>query len=194
MSPSEEHPLRLGNAIFNCLLRILGEVVVSHDQLMQLISEEIGTSCASMAVINSEEGASWPVFNLLELRLDNIQNNRDSIFVIIPDNTLMCICSITANNTVLLASEFRWMVRRNITIYLLLFHPHVFRLLLDSHDKSSVRGQLILALRLLHRTLVLLLPILIVLRLFIQIFVRLTSWWLGFASSRSTSRGLSVVR
>jgi len=85
---------------------------------------------------------------------------------------LMRISSITTNNPILFAREFRRVVRSNIPIYLLLFHPHVFSLLLDSHDESSVRGQLVLTLRLLQGALVLLLLTpLVMLGLLVQVFM-----------------------
>ena len=117
---------------------------------MQLVPEEVSACSSSMAVINSEEGAPWPLIDLFEFRLDDVQDDRNSILIVIPDDSLMCVGRVAADDPVLLASELGRMIRLNIPLDLLLLHLHVFLLLLDSHDEATVSDQLVLALRLLH--------------------------------------------
>jgi hypothetical protein len=45
-------------------MRILREAWFSNDELVKLITEEIGTPRTSMAIIDSEEGALWPLLIL----------------------------------------------------------------------------------------------------------------------------------
>jgi len=140
---------------------------------MKLISKIICTSGSSMAIVYGKEWASWPFFNLFKFRFDYIQNNRNPIFIIISDNTLMGIGWITTDYTVLLASKFSWVIRRNITVDLVLFHFHILLLLLHSHNKSSVGYQLIMTFRLLKWFLTLFLGLAWTLSLY---FVMTWSW------------------
>ena len=160
---------------------------------MQLISKKISTSCASMTVIDSKEWASWPILDLLKLWFYDVQNNGYSIFIVISYDTLMSVGGIATHDSILFTGEFGRMVRSNVPINLLLFHSHVFGLLLDSHDEASIGSQLVLTFRLLQGTLVLLLlPILIMFRLLIKILMGFTCWWLRFATALSTSWGLPI--
>lgn len=120
---------------------------------MQLISQKISTSSATMAIINSKKATSGPLCNLLKLRFNNIKNNWNSIFIIIPDNTLMRISSITTHHPILFASKLSRMITSQKPIDLFLFHFHILLLLLDSHNKPPISSKLGLALRLSQITL-----------------------------------------
>jgi hypothetical protein len=61
---------------------------------MELISQEVSALGTSVTVVNAEKGTSRPVLGIFKLRLDDVQNNRNPIFVVIPDNSLMCISCI----------------------------------------------------------------------------------------------------
>lgn len=108
-----------------------------------------------MSIINSKEWASWPFFNLLEFWLNYVQNDANSILIIVPDNTLMCICRVAAYDSILFACKLCWMVRGNESIDLFLFHFHIFLLLLGCHDETSVSYQLVLRLWLSQTALIL---------------------------------------
>lgn len=103
-----------------------------------------------MTVIDGKEGAPRPIFNLLELGFDNVENDRDAILIIVSDDSLMRVGRVTTHDAILLAGELSWVVRLHEPLYLLLLHFHVFLLLLDSHNETAVGCQLVLALRLLH--------------------------------------------
>jgi len=143
MSPLKENSFWFGDCIFNSNLRISWKVIVSYNELVQLVPEEISTSSTTMTIINSKEGASWPFVNLLEFRFDNIQDNRNSIFIIVPYNTLMSICCIAADDSILLACKLGWMIWIDKSVNLLLFHLHVLLLLLDGHDEASISNELV---------------------------------------------------
>ena len=148
MRPLKEHLLRLSDSILDSDLWILGEVLIPDYQLVQLVSKEVGTSSSSVAIVNGEERASRPLFDLLELRLDDVENDGHPVFIVVPDDSLVCVSGIATDNSVLLASELGRVVGLDVPVDLLLLHLHVFLLLLYGHDKPSVLCQLILALRL----------------------------------------------
>lgn len=56
---------------------------------MQLISEEVSTSTTSVAVVNGEEGAPGPFVDLFEFGSDDIQNDADPIFIVVPHDALV---------------------------------------------------------------------------------------------------------
>ena len=58
-------------------------------QLVQLIPQVVGTRSPSMPVIHPEEGAARPVSRLLELRLNDVQDDRDAVLVVVADDALM---------------------------------------------------------------------------------------------------------
>lgn len=111
---------------------------------MKLISKKVCACWSSMPIVNCKEWASRPVIYLFELRFNNIQNYRDSIFIIISYNTLMSVCWITANYSIFFTSKLCRMIWSNKSVDLFLFHFYIFLLLLYSHYKSSVGCQLIL--------------------------------------------------
>ena len=53
-----------------------------------------------MSIIDSEEAASWPFLVLPTLRFQNIQNNADSVFIVISHNTLVGICRVGLNDPI----------------------------------------------------------------------------------------------
>jgi hypothetical protein len=78
-----------------------------------------------MAIIYSKKGTSWPVLSLLELWLYNVQNDRNSVLIVISYDTLMSICSIRSHNSISLACELCWF----ISLYKL--HNRWIELILD---------------------------------------------------------------
>ena len=120
---------------------------------MQLISQEISTRRSTMTIINSKETTSRPLCNLLKLGFNNIKNNRNPIFIIIPHNTLMRIRSITTDNPIFLASKLSRMITSQKPINLLLLHLHILLLLLNRHNKPPISSKLSLALGLAEITL-----------------------------------------
>ena len=144
MCPFQKHFFSFCNSILNCNFGIFWKVLISHNQLMKLISEEISTCRPSMTIIYCEKRTSWPVLNLFEFRFNYIKNYRYSVLIIISDNTLMSICWVTADNTILLTCKFGRMVGGNKSIDLLLFHLHIFLLLLNCHYESSICCELVL--------------------------------------------------
>jgi hypothetical protein len=53
-----------------------------------------------MAIVDSEEGALWPLFMLSVFRFHNIQNNGNSVLIIRSHETLVSISSVRSHNPV----------------------------------------------------------------------------------------------
>jgi len=138
MCPLEEQLLGLRNTVLDCNLGILWKILIANNELMQLITEKVGASGATMAIVYGEETAPGPVLHLLKLRLNYIENDGDAVLVIVTNYTLMRIRRVAADNAVLLACKLGWMVRLHKPFDLLLLHFHVLLLLLDGHDEATV--------------------------------------------------------
>ena len=91
-----------------------------------------------MAVINGEKGTSRPLFNFLEFRLNDVENDAHPVFVVITYHALMCVCCISDDDPVL----FRGKLGRIVLLFKLLnlfsFKLHVLTTLVESHFHSSV--------------------------------------------------------
>jgi len=96
-----------------------------------------------MSIINRKERASRPLLHLLKLRFNNIKYNRDPILIVIPDNALMGISTVTIHHSILLAGEFGRMIGVCESLDLLLLHLHVLLLLLGCHDEPTVGNQVL---------------------------------------------------
>jgi len=58
---------------------------------VQLVSQEVCASLATVTVIDREEGAPWPIFDRFEFRFNDIQYDAHSIFIIIPNHSLVSV-------------------------------------------------------------------------------------------------------
>ena len=61
LSKFQKEFLCLLKTFSNCLNRILGEIDIFYYELMQVISEEISTDVAAVAVVDAKEGAFGPI-------------------------------------------------------------------------------------------------------------------------------------
>ena len=194
MSPFQENLFSLSYTIFYRNFRIFWKIFISDNKLMKLISKIICASCASVPIIDRKEGAPGPLLHLFEFRFDYVQNNGNSIFVVISNNSLMSICRIAAYDAVFFACKLGWMIRCDISIDLILFHFHIFLLLLLSHDKSSVGYQLVMTFRLLKRFL----SLFLVLTWALPLYFMMTRGWrlrmTRFVSLGSVTLTLSYSR
>lgn len=65
---------------------------------MHVLFKKIGTFVTSMAVKHSKVAAAWP--SPLEVRLGNIHDNRDTIFIIIFDQSMEGIDRVSLNGPI----------------------------------------------------------------------------------------------
>ena len=56
-----------------------------------------------MPIKDTEEGALWPVLSLPGVRLQNIENDGDSVLVIVSNDALICVGSVGSDDAVPLA-------------------------------------------------------------------------------------------
>ena len=97
------------------LLRILGELRVLYNELMKVVSKEISTSVATMAVEDTKERALGPEFYVLfSRRLHDIEYDTDSVFIVVTDDSLVGVRSISNNTSVFSDTTFCWLPRRKI--------------------------------------------------------------------------------
>ena len=62
-----------------------------HD-LMEVVLKEIGAGIASVAVIDGKEAALRPSVRIFVFRPGHIEDDRNSVFIVVPLNSLMGIC------------------------------------------------------------------------------------------------------
>lgn len=88
-------------AIENSLSGIFGKLLVLDDELMQVVSQEVGTGVATVTVKDAEEGALWPMLNVLLLRwLHDVQDDAYSVFVVVTDDALVGVGCIPHNTSI----------------------------------------------------------------------------------------------
>lgn len=117
----QEQLLSLFEAIFDRLDRLLREVLVLDDELVEVVPEEVGTDMTTVSIVDPEEGAFWPLLprKLFRLRLHNVEDDGYSIFVIIPDDSLVCIGAVSCHDPVSLRRILCWLVVRHQLLYIL---------------------------------------------------------------------------
>ena len=78
------------------------ELRVLDNELMQVVTEEVGACVAAMAVEHTKEAALGPVLDvLLVRRLHNVQHDADAVFVVVADDALVSVGRVTHNQTIL---------------------------------------------------------------------------------------------
>lgn len=76
---------------------------------MQIIPEEVSASVSSMAIEDTEETALRPVCNIfLCWRLHNVENNANSILIVVSDDALVGIGSISHDVPILTNTALSW--------------------------------------------------------------------------------------
>lgn len=98
-----------------------------------------------MAIINREERAPGPEIYLLELWFYDVQNDRNTIFIVVPDHTLVCIRCISYYDSIFLWRKLSWVIVLSELNNLLFFHLHVLFSLADSHFHSTILDDVVWA-------------------------------------------------
>ena len=95
------------------LLWILWKCRILDDELVQVVSQKISASISSMAIKDSEETALGPVGDiLLSWRLHDVQNDTNPILIIVSDDSLVGICSIPHDVSILSHTALCWLPHR----------------------------------------------------------------------------------
>lgn len=110
----KEQALCLAEAIAQRLYRIPREVLVLDYKLMQIVTQEVRAHGAAVTVVYTEEGAFRPLLVLvvLRLRLHNVQDDGDAIFVVVANDALVRVSSVARHKTVPLVGELGVLVIR----------------------------------------------------------------------------------
>ena len=87
--------------VYDSLTRVLRELSVFYYELVQVVPQEISTCITTMTIKDSEETAFWPVFHVFfGWWLHDIEDNADSIFVVVSNDSLIGISCIAHNKSV----------------------------------------------------------------------------------------------
>ena len=103
-----------------------------------MVSEEISTLSTTVAVIDRKKGTPWPEVKLLELGLDDIQNNWDSVFIVVAHHALVSIGCVRGHYSIFLTREFSWVVSLFESLDLSVLHGNVLVSLAHSHLHPSI--------------------------------------------------------
>lgn len=80
---------------------------------MQIVSKELSAGTASMTIIDTEERTSRPRLMLAVLWLDDVEDDRDSILVVVTHQSLVCIGSIGSNDSIAFVAALSGLVIRD---------------------------------------------------------------------------------
>lgn len=99
-----------------CLARVLGKLLVAHNKLVQVVAQEVSACVAAVAVKNGKKLAFGPaVADLLRGLLD-VQHNRDAVFVVVSNDSLVSVGRIGLDDAVLLGRALCLLVVRQLHI------------------------------------------------------------------------------
>lgn len=94
------------------MFRIAGEAVLFDHEVVQLVPKKLGALLTSMPVVDAKEAAFWPGFVFPVLWFGDIEDDRHSVFVVVPDQTLVGDGGIRPHDPVPLDGAFcRFLVR-----------------------------------------------------------------------------------
>jgi hypothetical protein len=98
-----EGVLALAEALYQRLLGVLGEVFTLNNKVMQVVSKVLCANMTTMAVKDTKEAHLRPIaLPMLILGLQDIQDNTDSVLIVLSDNALIGIGSIGLDYAALL--------------------------------------------------------------------------------------------
>ena len=90
----------------------LWEVLVLHDEVMKIIAQVVRTGSSTMAIEDSEETDLRP-FNVqvcFTLWLEDVENDRDSVLIVLSDDALVRVGRVRLDQATLLLRGLRGLV------------------------------------------------------------------------------------
>lgn len=78
--------------------------------MMQLVPEKFSACWSAMAIIDTKKWTLRPIFMLSVLWFSDVENNSDSIFIIVSHQTHISVCCICSNNSISPSWSFTWVV------------------------------------------------------------------------------------
>lgn len=108
----EEVAFAFSEALLDSLDRILWELLILNDEVVEVISQIVGTSGTTMSVEYSKEADLWPVDVKvgLVLGLQNVEDDRDAVFVVVSDDALVGVGGVRLDDSTLFLTCFRRLV------------------------------------------------------------------------------------
>ena len=73
---------------------------------MQVVAQEVGARMATMTIENGEEGAFRPAVTLFLGRFLHVEHDRDSVFVVVSNYSLVCVSCVGPHHAVLFDRVF----------------------------------------------------------------------------------------
>ena len=75
-----------------------------YDKVVQVVTEVVRARCSTMTIEDTEEADLGPIYCqvLFAFRLEDIKNYRDSILIVVPNNTLIRVCCVAFDQATLL--------------------------------------------------------------------------------------------
>ena len=94
------------------LLRELGEVVILHDEVVKIVAKVVSTGSPTVPIEDAEEADLRPLNLqvLLALWLQDVQDDRDSVLIVVPDDALVSVCGVRFDNSTLFLRCLRMLV------------------------------------------------------------------------------------
>jgi hypothetical protein len=83
---------------------------------VNVVAEEICTRVAPMAIKNTEKGTLWPVVWFFIWGFHYVQNNAHSVLIVVPNYSLVSVCSIASYNSIFLYRALSWLKIRQLYI------------------------------------------------------------------------------
>ena len=81
--------------------------------MVEVVSQELGTGTATVPIVDAEEGTRWPRFVLSMLRLHYIEDDGNSVFVVITNQALVRVGGVGPYNAITLIAALGWLVIRD---------------------------------------------------------------------------------
>lgn len=97
---ADEPFLGFSAAIEDCLSRVFRKAVLVYDDLVQVVLQEVSTHVTSVAIVDREERALRPLRRVFLLWPRHVQNNRHSVFIVVPLNALVRVCGVAGDQAV----------------------------------------------------------------------------------------------
>lgn len=97
------------------LTRILWELDILDNELMQVVSQEVSAGVAAVPIEDSEEAALGPVLDIfLGRRLHDVQDDADPVLVVVSDNALIRVRGVSHYESVFAHTALRRLPARQV--------------------------------------------------------------------------------
>ena len=97
----QEHLFSLSKSVSQSIFWIWGKCIISDNKLMQIVSQKISTHISPVTIIHCEERAFRPWGEMRFVRrTSHVQNDGDSILVVVPNDALVGVGSVSSHNSI----------------------------------------------------------------------------------------------